>query len=328
MTKITVPWPTRCRIDLRLSQRSETATATYTPYIPEAGFYPVYTWVRDGTDRTNQLYRIHDSAGGVTEIRVDHRMVGKGWVYLGTYHFDAGTSGNVQISNQSTDGGSVVIADAIRFGNGMGDMRDGPGGVGAASGTISGYPREDENSLMWLWRAIGQGNSPASVLQSSNVSAPSRMAEHMNANTNPFGTTVYIGFHSNAGGGRGAVGLIDANNATPTNPIGPLHRSANQPGHAGPQRHFRAQLEHPHDAHVHEAFGEIDEGAAAEMDMTIIEVAFHDDTQDAELMRDPKVREQLARSTYEAVIEYFDNFGGLTDPTSQPSAPKERDGRN
>ena len=48
-----------------------------------------------------QLYRITDSDGGVTEIRVDHRMVGKGWVYLGTYHFDAGAGGNVQISNQS-----------------------------------------------------------------------------------------------------------------------------------------------------------------------------------------------------------------------------------
>ena len=101
---------------------NETATATYTPDIPEAGFYPIYTWVLDSSNRTDQLYRINDSAGGVTEIRVDHRMVGRGWVYLGTYHFDAGTSGSVVISNQSTAGGSVVIADAIRFGNGMGDL--------------------------------------------------------------------------------------------------------------------------------------------------------------------------------------------------------------
>ncbi|MCA9235033.1 MAG: N-acetylmuramoyl-L-alanine amidase [Planctomycetales bacterium] len=304
---------------------TETAIATYTPNIPEAGFYPVYTWVRDGTDRTNQLYRIHDSAGGVTEIRVDHRMVGKGWVYLGTYHFDEGTSGSVVISNQSTDGGSVVIADAIRFGNGMGDVPDGPSGPG--SGVISGYPREDENSLMWLWRSIGQGTNPASVIGTGNVSAPSLMAEYMNSNNNPFGTSVYIGFHSNAAGGRGAVGLYtsSASQRTPHQEDLALFtgRQINQDMQA-----LNGQFEHDwstRTTHTYNGinFGEINEGPNAEMDMTIIEVAFHDQAEDAELMRDPKVREQLARSTYEGVLEYFDAYGGLTSPASQPSAPIE-----
>ncbi len=303
---------------------TETATATYTPNIPQAGFYPVYVWAADGSNRTNQLYRITDSDGGVTEIRVDHRMVGKGWVYLGAYHFDAGMGGNVQISNQSTAGGSVVIADAIRFGNGMGDVKDGPAGVGAASGTISGYPREDENSLMWLWRAVGQGNSAAAIIGTSNVSAPSRMAEHMNANANPFGTSVYIGFHSNAGGGRGAVGLIDADasDRTPHQADLALYtgRQINQDMQA-----LNGLFEHTWSTRTTHTFtgqfGEIDEGASAEMDMTIIEVAFHDSVEDAQLMRDPKVRDQLARSTYEATLEYFDNWGGLTSPASQPSKP-------
>ena len=55
--------------------------------------------------------------------------------------------------------------------------------------------------------------------------------------------------------------------------------------------------------------------------MTIIETAFHDNLEDAELMRDPRVRDQLARSTYEAALEYFDNFGGLSSPVSAPSFP-------
>jgi hypothetical protein len=38
-------------------------------------------------------------------------------------------------------------------------------------------------------------------------------------------------------------------------------------------------------------------------------------------MRDPKVRDQLARSTYQATLEYFDNFGGLNSPVSLPTAP-------
>lgn len=307
---------------------AETATATYTPDIPEAGFYPVYTWVLNSGNRTDQLYRINDSAGGVTEIRVDHRKVGKGWVYLGTYHFDAGTSGSVEISNQSTEGGSVVIADAIRFGNGMGDLPDGSRGVGNPSGQTSGAPREDESSLFWTWRAIGQGNSPASVIGTSNVSAPHRMAEHMNSNSNPFGTSVYIGFHSNASGShtaRGAVGLWNSS---------PSERTPNQSALAlftGRQinqdmQALNGQFEHDWSTRTthttnFQNFGEIDGGPSAEMDMTIIEVAFHDEAQDADLLADPKVRDQLGRSTYESVVEYFANFGGLSDTTSLPAAP-------
>src|SRR5690625_255364 len=68
----------------------ETATATYVPNIPEAGFYPVYTWVMHGSDRTFQLYRIRHT-GGESEVRIPHHMVGNGWVYLGTYYFTNGS---------------------------------------------------------------------------------------------------------------------------------------------------------------------------------------------------------------------------------------------
>ena len=71
---------------------TETAYARYQPNIPEAGFYPVYTWVTSGSNRvTDQLYKIHHT-GGTTEVTVNHQQVGGGTVYLGTYYFDAGTA--------------------------------------------------------------------------------------------------------------------------------------------------------------------------------------------------------------------------------------------
>ncbi|HEV2295739.1 MAG TPA: Ig-like domain-containing protein, partial [Tepidisphaeraceae bacterium] len=295
----------------------ETAVATYQPSIPQGGWYPVYTWALSGSNRTTQLYRINHT-GGATEVRVDHRKVGRGWVYLGTYHFDTGSNagGNVQISNNSPVAGQI-IADAIRFGNGMGDYPDGP--------SISGKSREDEASLLWLNRAVGVGTSAATAFGTGNVSAPSNMAEWMNSNSNPFGTSVYIGFHSNAGGGRGAVGLIDADAAdrTPNQAALALYtgRQINQDMQA-----LNGAFEHnwsTRTTHTYtDQFGEIDLGTGAEMDATIIEVAFHDSQLDAELLRDPKVRDQLARSTYEATLEYFANFGGLTSPVSQPQAPQ------
>jgi autotransporter-associated beta strand protein len=302
----------------------ETASATYAPAIPEAGLYPVYTWVPHSSNRTNQLYVINHS-GGSTEVRVDHRRVGNGWVWLGSYHFDAGRSperGSVKISNFSTAGGSVVIADAIRFGNGMGDVRWGANGIG--SGGISGYPREDEGSLLWLWRGVGQStsfSSPSSVIGTSNVSAPLRMAEHMNVDTNPYGTSIYVGFHSNATTGnpstataRGAIGLLHSSNPTPNQAslATTMGRRLNLD-----MRALDGSFEHTWSTRTTYSlagvYGEItNTHARGEFDATIVEVAFHDNTLDAELLRDPRVRDQLARSTYEATLEHFFNHPGTT----------------
>jgi hypothetical protein len=302
---------------------AETATATYTPNIPAAGMYPVYTWVLRGTNRANQLYEINHT-GGQTQVRVNHAQVGSGWVYLGTYHFDAGSStelGSVQISNHVTTAGGVVIADAIRFGNGMGDY------VASGAPGISGYPREDENSLHWIARGLGVGTSLATAASTGNVSAPSNFAEWMNATS--LGDSVYIGFHSNATTGdpntataRGAVGLIDSDQGTPNQSSLALYlgRQINQDMQA-----LNGQFEHNwanRTTHTFTSgFGEIDLGSNAEMDATIIEVAFHDNIQDAALMRDPKARDALARATYQGTLEYFDNFGNLMAPVAAATAP-------
>lgn len=197
---------------------SETATAIYTPNLPAAGFYPVYTWVRHGSDRTHQLYRIRHT-GGESLVRVPHHVVGNGWVYLGTYYFNAGANaanGAVVISNlqPSPTVGSVIIADAIRFGNGMGSVNRGFG--------VSTYPREEECARYWVQAGLGQGQSPtlydpdypasSTDDSSDNVSVPPRMAREMNREVegNIF-KRVLISFHSNAGGSRGVVGLWNDN---------------------------------------------------------------------------------------------------------------------
>ncbi len=317
---------------------TETATATFTPNIPAAGMYPVYTWVPFATNRTNQLYRVNHT-GGTTEVRVDHRNVGNGWVYLGTYHFASGSSatdGSVTISNRSSAGGSVVIADAIRFGNGMGDVPWNDVGIG--SGSISGFPREDEGSVLWAWRSVGQGTdftSPSTIIGTGNVSAPIRMANHMNADTVPYGSSVYIGFHSNATTGNpltatatGAIGLISQSAPTPNQDDLALFtgRQINVD-----MRALNGQFEHDWSNRTVNtltgAFGEISNSSAAgEFDATIVEVGFHDTPDDNELLRDSRVRQQLARSTYEATLEHlFTNFGTTMRPinVTVPSPPQD-----
>jgi len=315
-----------------------TATASFAPTIPAAGLYPVYAWASQGSNRASQTYTVNHT-GGRTAVTIDHRMVGDGWIYLGTYHFAAGraiATGSVTIGNQSNGGGSVVIADAIRFGNGMGDVPHGPSGIGI--GSPSGYPREDENALLWTWRSVGQGRDfakPSAVVGTDNVSAPLRMAEAMNADTNPYGTSVYVGFHSNATTGsfstataRGAIGLIHTTSPTP-NQAGLATRLARQinvdmrsrDGDFGPAWSSRTTYT------LSGSYGEISNSrAAGEFDATIIEVAFHDETLDNGLLRDPRVRDQIARSVYEGTLEHFTDFPGTTTPpmnVTLPSPPQQ-----
>jgi hypothetical protein len=297
---------------------SETATATYTPTIPVAGFYPVYTWVPHGANRTNQLYRIRHP-GGEAQTRVPHQRVGRGWVYLGTYYFNAGSNaalGAVAISNlqPGAQPGSIVIADALRFGNGMGSIDRGTG--------VSGFPREEECSRYWVQNSIGQGQSTniydvtSFTDQDDNVGTPPRMAREMNREQEGnLSERVYVGFHSNAGGGRGALGLYNntLGDRTPNQFLlaDTLGTELNQDMAA-----VSGFLEVPWASSGNSlagSFGEIrNNSISSEFDATIVEVAFHDNPSDALLLRDPKARSWIARAAYHGVIRYMNALDNLS----------------
>ncbi len=315
---------------------TETAFARYRPDLPEDGFYPIYAWTRAGSQRvSDQLYRIAHT-GGTTEVTVNHRRVGNGWVYLGNYYFEAGNTGYVDISNRSTDTGATdfVLADAIRFGNGMGDTNLGGG--------VSGEPREDEAGLYWIQSQFGQGTDTSGI--TGTVSSPPKWAAQMNREIDGNLTDrVFFSFHSNAGGGgaRGTLALYNGNN-------NPSTATPNQFDYAqivGSEVNddmvaLNGQFEHNWlDRSVVTLdrsdieFGEINNTHINdEFDATILEVAFHDNEQDAELMRDPKVRDAVARASYQAIVRYFNQFDGATpvdllpDPVTNPQAIADGNG--
>jgi hypothetical protein len=309
---------------------TESAVASYVPTIPAAGAYPVYTWVLHSSNRTNQLYRIRHT-GGEAQVRVPHQLVGNGWVYLGTYQFNAGsnaTNGAVLISNFVPGGGAaVVIADAIRFGNGLGSINRGGG--------VSNYPREEECARYWVQHSLGVGQS-ASIYDlsgysddSDNVGTPPRMAAEMNRESSgSLFQRVLVSFHSNASGAtpataRGVVGLY--NDPTLSADVAPNSNTPNQGQLAyllGKEVNddlaaLTSSLEiawHNRGTSVtyarsDYAFGEINNNALnGEMDATIVEVAFHDNAEDAKLLRDPKARNWVARACYQGLLRYFNQF--------------------
>ena len=115
-------------------KKKDKAFAEWVPDIPETGEYAVYVSYQTlPTSVSDAKYLVFHN-GGVTEFKVNQRIGGGTWVYLGTFAFDKGKNdyGMVVLSNESKEKG-VVCADAVRFGGGMGNI--------AREGKTSGLPR-------------------------------------------------------------------------------------------------------------------------------------------------------------------------------------------
>lgn len=85
----------------------------YAPNLPTAGNYEVFARWTAHENRASNVPITVNAASTSQTVYVDQRTNGNAWVSLGTYAFNAGTAGNVLISNTATNG--YVIADAVMF---------------------------------------------------------------------------------------------------------------------------------------------------------------------------------------------------------------------
>ena len=89
---------------------TEFDTATWTPDLA-ADTYSVYAWWKASSNRaTNARYTIYYDCGSES-VEVNQQINGDQWNLLGTYPFDAGTSGYIELTDEGADG--FVIADAV-----------------------------------------------------------------------------------------------------------------------------------------------------------------------------------------------------------------------
>ena len=128
------------------------ATAVWTPAIPEKGDYAVYVSYPSLPSSSRAARYPVRHAGGESVFWVDQRKGGGTWMYLGTFCFMPGTGGCVILDNGIPDGqnipaGSVVGADAVKFGGGIGKT--------LAGGKVSGLPAFTEGASYWMnWAGI------------------------------------------------------------------------------------------------------------------------------------------------------------------------------
>ena len=141
--------------------KSGKAETEWRPEIPARGEYAVYVSYISLPNSTSSACYTVNHLGGTSRFVVNQKMGGGTWIYLGTFEFAEGTDGFVTLSNRTPEGykhvsGSVVTADAVRFGGGMGNIarkvwtapEDSLSVVSEAS--VSGFARSAEGARYWL----------------------------------------------------------------------------------------------------------------------------------------------------------------------------------
>ena len=139
--------------------KDATAFANWKADITVPGSYAVYVsykTVEGSTDCAH--YTVHHKAGD-TQFSVNQQIGGSTWIYLGTFEFDRNNA-SVTLDNAVPAGkkykrGSVVTADAVRFGGGMGKIIRGRQDAPESTYTASGYPAFVEGAMYWMqWAGV------------------------------------------------------------------------------------------------------------------------------------------------------------------------------
>ena len=94
------------------------ATTIWNPTLSYSSVYRVSVWYPQGTNRsTDSQFNVYYKNGSEA-VRINQTLHGGQWVVLGTYPFNSGTGGYVELVNHTNStAGPLVLADAVKFEN-------------------------------------------------------------------------------------------------------------------------------------------------------------------------------------------------------------------
>ena len=99
-------------------------TASWNAEFPEEGEYAVYvSYASLPNSVDDAIYRVNSKAG-TREFKVNQKMGGGTWIYLGHFPFAAGKQDKpvVELAAGGRHAGKVLTADAVKIGGGMGNV--------------------------------------------------------------------------------------------------------------------------------------------------------------------------------------------------------------
>jgi hypothetical protein len=141
--------------DLKGKDAKTESIAKWIPAMPQTREYAVYVAYKTLPNSTDAAYYTVKYKGGEREFKVNQQMGGGTWIYLGTFLFDKGSSEQgVYLTNankglKSAKRATVVTADGVKFGGGLGNIARTPADS-QYEPEVSGHARFTEGSRYWL----------------------------------------------------------------------------------------------------------------------------------------------------------------------------------
>ena len=303
-----------------------TATAVWSATLPADGRYAVYVWYYPSPNRApDARYTIHH-AGGETAISTDQRHHGLTWHYLGTYGFRAGEEASIRLSNQSAAPGSVVVADAVRFGGGVfDDLSD--------LVTAATYPPDKpwwEVAAYYYVQRMGM-DAPYGDVTARPIYA---RWEHKYTGDD----AVYVSWHTNGYSGYqddvgGTVSIIHNGYGYPITPGSEelrdiVHDELVQDIRAGWDASWPGYKRSMNLGELRALWdSEIDALGERQIPGALFEIAYHDNIYDADALKEPTFNMLAARAMYQGIVKYFEQRDGV-DLTLLPEPPTHLAVRN
>ena len=294
-----------------------TATVSWRIAVPRRGTYALYAWVYPGPNRAPDARYTISHAGGATHVWLDQRVRQQTWRYLGTFPFYAGTA-TVTLDNASAGGsGAVVIADALRLGGGSFDSLD-------AIVTDAAFPPQRpwwEIATFYYSQWMGLDYDAWEGF--NDVTGRPMFARWNHAGSGE--DALYISWHTNGytGTTRGTESYVH-NGDTYSRTLG------------SPELQTAVHQELLHDIRVgwdaawvdrgqrQADLGELrmlwDENLATQMPGVLLEIAFHDNPEDAQALKDPRFNQLAARAVYQGIVRYFEQRDAV-DLVTLPEPP-------
>ena len=294
--------------------------ATWTPDVPVDGHYAVYlSWDSAPEHAQDAHYRI-THPGGTIDRYVDQTVHGSTWFYVDSLYLPQGKSLTVELIGDSDSTGRFLSADAVRVGGGLDDVR--------RVGQTTGLGRWESAAIHNL-QFNGAPTSVYDPFGSGNGSDPS-VRSRWAAWEHPSGEdAVYVSWHSNAtstGTARGTTTYYAGGG-----PDAPSSHAA-ECSSAAPEGSFslarllqdeivdaaRANWEpdwrgdYGDDGINRACFSEVNPNNNPEMPAALVELAFHDNEDDAWFLTHPEFRRDMSRAMYRAVVRYFAERDGET----------------
>ncbi len=296
-----------------ISKPKTTATANFKASVPESGEYWVSVHYVSGENRTvDARYRIFH-AGGESVVCINQEVHGSTWVYLGQFYFEKGGEGKVVLTNESSEINQAVIADAVRFGGGKGDVPD------CYYGKSSGEPRYEEAAKYYAaYQGFPHCMNDVSIRPryAEWELAKGTKAERRNA--------IYLSWHSNASTLSGSSGTESYIHAyRPVKGSWSLRQAIHNELIHDLRKEWDPNWE---DRGTKAAdFGEL--RGLKTMPGVLLEMAFHDNHEDAKALTSPSFRQLVARAVYKGIVKYFAKKS-KTSPVFLPEPPSHLYAKN